>query len=674
MAGSESIRERGRGGRADGVRRSRRSQGMPPEEQLSLEEVEQNTRRTNAARRKAAREEKESTEDQDQPDSEPAAQDAHHVSLDAATPDDEEKGPRVEVVGVSIPDVPAQASVGGAVKVESSAVDKPSGTSQPAQDVIVPDDDSDESLTQARMIKEESPLLAAQEAKSKWDEQTPILGDQAVLDFARMVQDAVLRMEASVPELKQPLQDTDSVTDRKVEAANEKMMRTFQAYQATQLLAGREEASETQRVLDTRTPIQVAMEKTSATKIREIVEGTQEDALQRAREAVNAEHAQEEHLRVGAEAARRVQDAARLQSQEGMAQRVLEEQRRLLKEQQKLFERRLALLETAQSRGKVADSDPGNSSRKSSHSEISDDSKSSLDDSSCSECSSADSSGYGSDSPREDSVASVVALDGTTVVTYWPYVDSSVLHGFDQGEPLSLRRRLWERFLNLASQGGWSNRTKLRELKLEMPPEVRDWRGQLPKHSGMQCELHIRQYLRKLRDGQLKTSLEGHRFETTTDLEYILKRCESLRLDVEHDDVGLPHSQFFKAGEAARDHFVAKRRGGEYAARDGENGVQNAAKLANAAPDGRTDQVQDRDGGDVEYGYLVEFDLNWPEAKASQGTSNPQQPECEATQVYQAIDTLHCTTTMLKMNIQDTATTKTPSVTRQQVEDLKQRD
>ncbi|EGZ18858.1 hypothetical protein PHYSODRAFT_253977 [Phytophthora sojae] len=148
---------------------------MPPEEQLSLEEVERNARRTNAARRKAGREEKESTEAQDQPDSEPAAQDAHHVSLGAATPDDEEKVPpsgsevnstpdsEVEVVGVSIPDVPAQASVGGTVKVESSAVDKPSGTSRPAQDVIVPDDDSDESLTQARMIKEESPLLAVQE-------------------------------------------------------------------------------------------------------------------------------------------------------------------------------------------------------------------------------------------------------------------------------------------------------------------------------------------------------------------------------------------------------------------------------------------------------------------------------------------------------------------------------
>ncbi|EGZ28850.1 hypothetical protein PHYSODRAFT_322474 [Phytophthora sojae] len=187
MAGSESIRERGRGGRTDGVRRSRRTQGMPPEEQLSLEEVERNARRTNAARRKAAREEKESTEAQDQPESEPAAQDAHHVSLDAVTPNDEEKGPpsgsevnstpgsEVEVVGVSIPDVSTQASVGGAVKVESSAVDRPSGTSRPAQDVIVLDVDSDESPSQARTIKGEGPLPAVQEEPaSSLPNETPL--------------------------------------------------------------------------------------------------------------------------------------------------------------------------------------------------------------------------------------------------------------------------------------------------------------------------------------------------------------------------------------------------------------------------------------------------------------------------------------------------------------------
>ncbi|KAE8884083.1 hypothetical protein PF003_g31919 [Phytophthora fragariae] len=71
MAGSESTRE-GRRSAREGTRRSRRTQGVPPEEQLSLEEVERSARRRNAERRKAAREEKESTDTQDQPDLEPA--------------------------------------------------------------------------------------------------------------------------------------------------------------------------------------------------------------------------------------------------------------------------------------------------------------------------------------------------------------------------------------------------------------------------------------------------------------------------------------------------------------------------------------------------------------------------------------------------------------------------
>ncbi|GMF26792.1 unnamed protein product [Phytophthora fragariaefolia] len=60
---------------------------MPPEEQSSLEEVEQTARRRNAARRRTARKEKESTEAQDQPDSEPAIQEAHQAILDTGTRD-----------------------------------------------------------------------------------------------------------------------------------------------------------------------------------------------------------------------------------------------------------------------------------------------------------------------------------------------------------------------------------------------------------------------------------------------------------------------------------------------------------------------------------------------------------------------------------------------------------
>ncbi|POM65155.1 LOW QUALITY PROTEIN: Hypothetical protein PHPALM_19179 [Phytophthora palmivora] len=89
---------------------------------------------------------------QEQPDSEDTIQGAHHVSLDEVTEDgqkesapvgsggDSSSDSSVEVVGVSVPDAPVQASVGGAAVVECPAEDvlvKP----QPDEDVISVDDD-----------------------------------------------------------------------------------------------------------------------------------------------------------------------------------------------------------------------------------------------------------------------------------------------------------------------------------------------------------------------------------------------------------------------------------------------------------------------------------------------------------------------------------------------------
>ncbi|KAJ8554873.1 hypothetical protein ON010_g9609 [Phytophthora cinnamomi] len=68
-----------------------------------------------------------------------------------------------EDVGASVPDEPAQASVGGAVKVESPV---PSGTSEPprlAQDVVVLEDDSDDTSTPVSTFTDEGPLPAVQE-------------------------------------------------------------------------------------------------------------------------------------------------------------------------------------------------------------------------------------------------------------------------------------------------------------------------------------------------------------------------------------------------------------------------------------------------------------------------------------------------------------------------------
>ncbi|ETO68060.1 hypothetical protein F444_15078 [Phytophthora nicotianae P1976] len=160
MAGREdSTRGKGRGrkGRNPGLRQSLRAQGLPPEEQPSLEEVEKAALERNAAKRKAAAEKKEKespgVQDRDAPDAD--VPDAHHAVPDAVAPDVEEKTPSdsarsthssasVEFVGVSAPDVPTQASVGGAVKVKCPAEGGPSGSLKPRSDVIVLDDSEGE--------------------------------------------------------------------------------------------------------------------------------------------------------------------------------------------------------------------------------------------------------------------------------------------------------------------------------------------------------------------------------------------------------------------------------------------------------------------------------------------------------------------------------------------------
>ncbi|OWY94298.1 LOW QUALITY PROTEIN: hypothetical protein PHMEG_00036009 [Phytophthora megakarya] len=95
---------------------------LGPKEQKPLEVIEKEA----SARRAVAREEKKAAESKDartQPDTEEEIQDAHHVTLDDAAEDgQEESAPvgagadsypdsSVEVLGVSGPDVPEQASL-----------------------------------------------------------------------------------------------------------------------------------------------------------------------------------------------------------------------------------------------------------------------------------------------------------------------------------------------------------------------------------------------------------------------------------------------------------------------------------------------------------------------------------------------------------------------------------
>ncbi|GMF35200.1 unnamed protein product [Phytophthora fragariaefolia] len=178
--------------------------GMPPEEQLSLEEVERSARQRNAERRKAAHEEKESTDAQDQPDLEPAVQDAHQASPDTgarkganeAPPEDSERDPSSESQGVSIPDAPAQASVGDVVKVEPPAADETSESSPPAQVVVTLEGESSR-LT----CKEEGPLPAVQEEPMPYvpTEVQELLPESTISQASRMVIDLTEEVLSDVP-------------------------------------------------------------------------------------------------------------------------------------------------------------------------------------------------------------------------------------------------------------------------------------------------------------------------------------------------------------------------------------------------------------------------------------------------------------------------------------------
>ncbi|POM79361.1 Hypothetical protein PHPALM_2993, partial [Phytophthora palmivora] len=102
---------------------------------------------------------------QEQPDSEDTIQGAHHVSLDEVTEDgqkesapvgsggDSSSDSSVEVVGVSVPDTPIQAPMGGAVVVECPAEEslvKP----WPDEDVISVYDDAEK-----KMVPDETPTI-----------------------------------------------------------------------------------------------------------------------------------------------------------------------------------------------------------------------------------------------------------------------------------------------------------------------------------------------------------------------------------------------------------------------------------------------------------------------------------------------------------------------------------
>ncbi|EGZ22526.1 hypothetical protein PHYSODRAFT_330299 [Phytophthora sojae] len=230
--------------------------------------------------------------------------------------------------------------------------------------------------------------------------------------------------------------------------------------------------------------------------------------------------------------------------------------------------------------------------KKAPHKERRRDRDSSPDSGSSSSSSDDDSSSSDDSLDDEDTTPTVESTtigDGKTSWTFRRYVNSSMLGQFDEKAPLGDRRTWWEKFTNISVQGGWSDQTKVRALKMKLSPVVRNWRGQLEKHvqsnwkrfvqefrrkylklrtseseryytmrqktsetpmeffyrlneaavkagikyrkSKKERKQHVKRFLKNLRDSQLKAILANQKIHSLDDLEDILEQQEDLNVD-----------------------------------------------------------------------------------------------------------------------------------------------
>ncbi|EGZ23178.1 hypothetical protein PHYSODRAFT_247885 [Phytophthora sojae] len=250
----------------------------------------------------------------------------------------------------------------------------------------------------------------------------------------------------------------------------------------------------------------------------------------------------------------------------------------------------------------------------------SDPSSDSSDDDSSSESSDDSSDGI----PVVNLTTASTAQAGTTLLTFRPYINSNTLGDFDTKASFRERVHWWERFANMAAQGGWSTKMQIQELKLKLSGAARDWFNQLPKHTqrdwkelasafrkkyykarssyseryftmemknsesaldffyrlnsaagkagidfhktSKRLGKHIRRFITKLRDTRLKTSLQGQRFGSIADLDYALEQDEDVwsRSD---QDAPPPRVRDFRADNIPQGRFKPKRQGRAYVTR-----------------------------------------------------------------------------------------------------------
>ncbi|EGZ27109.1 hypothetical protein PHYSODRAFT_257369 [Phytophthora sojae] len=153
-----------------------------------------------------------------------------------------------------------------------------------------------------------------------------------------------------------------------------------------------------------------------------------------------------------------------------------------------------------------------------------DDSDSSSSDSSDDDSSSSDYSSSSSDDFDLDLTTSTTTKEGTTVWTYRPYINYNAVEKFSEDASVNERVGWWDRFIDMAAQGSWPDKVKIRQLRGRMSSSLRDW------HNWKKLSRRFKvMYCRTTGSySELYYTMKGQKFKSISEVEHALRRHEDI--------------------------------------------------------------------------------------------------------------------------------------------------
>ncbi|KAJ8539051.1 hypothetical protein ON010_g12819 [Phytophthora cinnamomi] len=139
---------------------------------------------------------------------------------------------------------------------------------------------------------------------------------------------------------------------------------------------------------------------------------------------------------------------------------------------------------------------------------------------------------------------------GTRVVVQ-AMIPHDALEKYNEYAPLEDRVNWWERFMYYATMAPWDERTRIVQLRMRLSGSLKDWCTQLSDdaRSDWKQLSHVfkkawcrsigskaeRRFIKAVGDYRIRTTLQGQKFDTLSELEETLKCIEALQRDERRD-------------------------------------------------------------------------------------------------------------------------------------------